>query len=117
MLRRATSCLLATAAACAALAGCSQANGSGREADPTGAAANATFARLAEAAGITGQGSPAALRDLAGSICAGYASGRSYDDVITDLVNGGWTARNARALNSAAVTAYCPQQKATAQQP
>ena len=117
MLRRATSCLLAAAATCAALAGCSQANGSAREADPTPAAANATFARLAAAAGITRHGSPATLRDLAGSVCAGYASGRSSDDVITDLTNGGWTVQDARALNSAAVTAYCPQEKARAQQP
>lgn len=117
MLRRATTSLLVAASACALLAGCSQANSSGRAASTTGAAANATFARLAEAAGITRQGSPAALRDAAGSICAGYAHGRSYDEIITDLTDSGWTARDARALNSAAVTAYCPQQKDKAQQP
>jgi hypothetical protein len=117
VLRRATTSLLAAASVCAVLAGCGGGNPSGPASGSTSAAANATFARLAEAAGITRQGSPAALRDMAGTICAAYARGRSYDEVITDLTDGGWGAGDARALNAAAVTAYCPQEKSKAQQP
>jgi hypothetical protein len=96
------------------LGGCSQANSREAHADPS-ASANATFTGLVEKAGIGKNGSPAALRDTAGSICAGYAHGHSFDEIITDLTDSGWSAHDARELNSAAVAAYCPDQKGKTQ--
>lgn len=115
MLRRtATIRALAVAAACAALAGCSSANRSGPAQSSSGAAANATFATMVEQRGLAGHGSPAALRDLAGTICTAYARGHSRQDVVTDLVNGGWSAADAGALSDVAVAAYCPQESGPA---
>jgi hypothetical protein len=59
--------------------------------------------------GLTAHGDVSTLEAGAHTICAAYANGQGFIEVIQALVQGGWSAYQAGQMNGASVTAYCPQ--------
>ena len=98
--------LLAATVAALALAGCGN-----EPAEPDPAAADAVFSQYVQDQGLTAHGDVAKLEHNAHLICRSYADGLTFPDVLSAIMQGGWSSSDAGEMIGAATAAYCPQYK------
>lgn len=67
------------------------------------------FAASMNTLGLTTVAPVEQLRQSADDLCAGYAEGATYLDLLNDLVSSGMTLDQATSFENTAVTIFCPE--------